>query len=185
MCLCVLCTHMIAHPSRPDVLDSLAARVTDSCSCSRWELETDLVSSARAVCEFNCHAISPVPEIYIVLISSQVCLVFQGTMSFCCCFETGLTMQSWLSWNSLCRPGSTCYSVPTCTFLKVLKGIYPWGQQDSSVDKGACHQVWWSEFNSQDTHSGRRELTSTNCPLILVCVLWHMCPLTCTYMHIK
>lgn len=38
-------------------------------------------------------------------------------------------------------------------------------QRDDSEDKGACHQDGGPEFDPQDPHRGKRELTPTSCPL--------------------
>lgn len=46
------------------------------------------------------------------------------------------------------------------------------GQCDSSVDKGACHQVWWSEFKPQNLCGGRKELTPASCLLCSTHTPW-------------
>lgn len=40
---------------------------------------------------------------------------------------------------------------------------------DASMDKGACCQAWWPEFDCWDPHGGRRDQTLRGCPLTVTC----------------
>lgn len=48
------------------------------------------------------------------------------------------------------------------------------GKKNGSVGKGTCHKVQQPEFDPWDPQGGRREWTSTSCPLIATCTPWNI-----------
>ena len=48
------------------------------------------------------------------------------------------------------------------------------GQQDGSVSKSVCHQVWKPEFNLWDSMSGRINQTSAVSSLAATCIVTYI-----------
>lgn len=56
-------------------------------------------------------------------------------------------------------------------------------RQQHSVGKETCCQAWQHESNPQKLHGGRREITSTNCPLTSTGMLGHVSTYQPTHTH--
>lgn len=63
MCVCVPCACLVSSEARQGA-GPPGAGVMDGCKpqCGCWELNPDLLSSARATGALNCGAISPAPQ---------------------------------------------------------------------------------------------------------------------------